>query len=62
MKTKEKKGIGRCLVEGILANLKKDGVTELWLGTSTDNSGDKRYLPQPEESSPVKLLMTLFTN
>ena len=33
-----KKGIGRKLIENILADLKKDGVTEAWLGTAIDNS------------------------
>lgn len=37
VETHRKKGIGRRLVEESLAELKKDGVTELWLGTATDN-------------------------
>ncbi len=32
-----RKGAGRLLMETLLAYLKSDGVTELWLGTATDN-------------------------
>ncbi|HVG40009.1 MAG TPA: GNAT family N-acetyltransferase [Chitinophagaceae bacterium] len=32
-----RKGVGRKLVEAITEILKKDGVTELWLGTAVDN-------------------------
>jgi ribosomal protein S18 acetylase RimI-like enzyme len=32
-----RKGVGRKLVEAITELLKKDGVTELWLGTAVDN-------------------------
>lgn len=38
IKNQRNKGIRRRLVREILAELKKDGVTELWLGTSTDNA------------------------
>lgn len=37
LENQRKHGIGRRLVEESLAELKKDGVTELWLGTATDN-------------------------
>ena len=33
-----KKGIGRKLMERLLEDLKKSGVTELWLGTATGNT------------------------
>lgn len=32
-----RKGAGRLLMETLLTHLKSDGVTELWLGTATDN-------------------------
>ena len=32
-----RKGIGRLLIEAVLRYLKVDGVTEMWLGTDTDN-------------------------
>lgn len=32
-----RKGAGRLLMETLLAQLKTDGVSELWLGTATDN-------------------------
>ncbi|HEV7783252.1 MAG TPA: GNAT family N-acetyltransferase [Chitinophagaceae bacterium] len=32
-----KKGIGRMLVEAVTAQLEKEGVKELWLGTAIDN-------------------------
>lgn len=32
-----RKGVGRKLVESLLAELKKDDVDELWLGTASDN-------------------------
>lgn len=32
-----RKGAGRILMETLLTNLKADGVTELWLGTATNN-------------------------
>jgi ribosomal protein S18 acetylase RimI-like enzyme len=32
-----RKGAGRLLIEAALRHLKTDGVTELWLGTDTDN-------------------------
>jgi ribosomal protein S18 acetylase RimI-like enzyme len=33
----QRKGIGRMLIEAVVATVKKDGVTEMWLGTATDN-------------------------
>lgn len=38
VENQRKKGIGRRLVEESLAELKKDGATELWLGTATNNT------------------------
>ncbi len=32
-----RKGAGRLLIESLLIHLKSDGVSELWLGTATDN-------------------------
>ncbi len=32
-----RKGAGRLLIETLLTHLKSDGVSELWLGTATDN-------------------------
>lgn len=32
-----RKGAGRLLMKTLLAHLKSDGVSELWLGTATDN-------------------------
>ncbi len=32
-----RKGAGRLLMETLLTHLKSDGVSELWLGTATDN-------------------------
>ncbi len=32
-----KKGIGRLLIRHLLKELKKDGVSEIWLGTGVDN-------------------------
>lgn len=32
-----RKGVGRLLIETLLTHLKSDGVSELWLGTATDN-------------------------
>ena len=37
MENQRRKGIGRLLMEYLLAHLKSIGVTELWLGTATDN-------------------------
>lgn len=37
LETHRRKGIGKKLIENILTFLKMDGVTELWLGTATDN-------------------------
>jgi ribosomal protein S18 acetylase RimI-like enzyme len=34
-----RKGAGRLLINTLLTHLKSDGVTELWLGTATDNVG-----------------------
>ncbi len=33
-----RKGVGKLLIETMLANLKSDGVKELWLGTAVDNA------------------------
>lgn len=33
-----RKGAGRLLMQALLAQLKADGVSELWLGTATDNA------------------------
>ncbi len=33
-----RKGAGRLLIETVLAHLKSEGVTEMWLGTATDNT------------------------
>ncbi|HZX73938.1 MAG TPA: GNAT family N-acetyltransferase [Cyclobacteriaceae bacterium] len=33
-----RKGVGRLLIDALLANLKTDRVSELWLGTATDNT------------------------
>ncbi|MBD0351791.1 MAG: GNAT family N-acetyltransferase [Flavisolibacter sp.] len=35
--TYRRQGAGRLLIETLLAHLKSDGVSELWLGTATDN-------------------------
>ncbi len=37
LKNHRRKGIGRLLIETILAQLKSDEVEELWLGTAIDN-------------------------
>jgi ribosomal protein S18 acetylase RimI-like enzyme len=37
LKTHRKKGVGRLLMKTLLTHLKSDGVSELWLGTATDN-------------------------
>jgi ribosomal protein S18 acetylase RimI-like enzyme len=42
--SQRKKGVGHKLIENILANLKADGVTELWLGTATDNTTAQAFL------------------
>jgi len=37
LESHRKKGIGRELITNVLASLKSDGVTEVWLGTATNN-------------------------
>lgn len=37
LKAYRRKGVGRLLIETLLTHLKSDGVSELWLGTATDN-------------------------
>jgi ribosomal protein S18 acetylase RimI-like enzyme len=37
LKKYRRKGAGRLLIETLLTHLKTDGVSELWLGTATDN-------------------------
>lgn len=33
----KRQGVGRLLIESLLSQLKSEGVSELWLGTATDN-------------------------
>ena len=37
LQNNRRKGVGRLLIEAMLAKLKSDGVKELWLGTAIDN-------------------------
>lgn len=38
LQTHRRKGVGKLLIEAMLADLKLDGVKELWLGTAVDNA------------------------